>query len=223
MCLIANQNQHLTHLSYIYQPTLWQTGDTSSDWLAGNRKCCRVEAGEGEWSDLSVPPWMHQRPLSVRQQPLLHHQPPCVTPLSLLLLPPCFHTWTPTWVRGGGWSTAICALITPSLPAASRPTGKTFLTAFFRHFFALAEEWGRNLGINFWSCEEAGGFGVQTNYWRLAHNEALKLRRGPKPRQQNTTSLDARTAERPILLLLPSSMIRQKALGHKSEWIFESL
>ena len=99
-------------------------------------------------------------PLSVRQQLLCHPCCPCVTPLSLLLLLLLLLPHLASHLSKGrrmNYSN-LCPLITPSRAAVSRPTGKTFLTAFFRHFFALAEEWGRNLGINFWSCEEAGGW-----------------------------------------------------------------
>ena len=98
----------------------------------------RVEVGEGEWSDLSVPSMNAPLPLSVRhQQPLCH---PCVTPLSLLILLPHLASHL-----SKGWRiyyTNLCPLITPSREAASRPTGKTFLTAFFRPFFAGRGEWG---------------------------------------------------------------------------------
>ena len=92
--------------------------------------------------------------------------PPCVTPLSLLLLLLLLLPHLGSHLSKG-WRmnySNLCPLITPSPAAASRPTGKTFLTAFFRPFFARRGEWGRNLGINFWACEEAGGRVGQTNY-----------------------------------------------------------
>ena len=122
----------------------------------------------------------------------------CATPVSPLYHSSSyFHTWPPTWVRGGGSTTPISAPWSHPREKLrhARPV-KHFSQHFSGPFLPVAGSGGRNLGINFWACEEAGGRVGPTNYWRLAHNEALKVCPGQKARQQNTTSLDTRNSRK---------------------------
>ena len=159
-------------------------------------------------SSMNAPP-----PLSVRQQLLCHPCCcPCVTPLSLLLL--LLLLLLPHLAshlskgRRMNYSN-LCPLITPSRAAVSRPTGKTFLTAFFRHFFAPRWEWGA-IWESISGLVKKPGAGLG----RLIIDGSLTMKLwGGAPGQSLGSRTRLLSAERPILLLLPYSWMHRKRPG----------
>ena len=107
-------NGQNSDVHYYYVHSLPLATFPRSDWWPGNRKWLKWGKVSGQ-----ISLFLHECSSAVICQAAAI-VPPLLLPLCHPFITPpssssssssssCFHTWPPTWVRGGGWTTAICA------------------------------------------------------------------------------------------------------------------